>query len=270
MSDIQKLYIDLDLKENLLVTVNCKQLDNLNLILNIWDNGIQADLNNYRCRLKALKQDQVPLIQNTDITINNNEVNIASDEQLTTTSGMVKMELQFIDKITGEKKSTFNLNIKVIASVLEVDRTISVATITLLQELDNKLDEVEDIGDVLDEAKTVKADLESDITNTKTVKENLDVSINTANTTKTALDTSNTNATNTKNALNTSITNANNSKTALDASKTNADNSKNVLDNENLRAESNITSLKNFGNINVDGGTFFETYIDWSMNGGTF
>jgi len=249
MSDIQKLYIDLDLKENLLVTVNCKQLDNLKLILNIWDNGIQADLSNYRCRLKALKQDQVPLIQNTDITINNNEVNIASDEQLTTTSGIVKSELQFIDKTTGEKKSTFNLNIKVIPSVLEIDRTISVATITLLQELDNKLDEIEDIGDVLNEAKTVKSGLESDITNVKNIKENLDSSINTANTTKTSLDTSNTNANNAKMALDASSGSANNIKGSLETTITNAENKKQEIVTECALADQKILAMQGFGDI---------------------
>lgn len=251
MSDIQKLYIDLDLKENLLVTVNCKQLDNLNLILNIWDNGIQADLNNYRCRLKALKQDQVPLIQNTDITINNNEVNIASDEQLTTTSGIVKTELQFMDKTTGEKKSTFNLNIKVIPSILEVDRTISVATITLLQELDNKLDEIEDIGDVLDEAKTVKTGLESDITNVKNIKENLDSSINTANATKTALDTSNTNSNNAKIALDASNASANNIKASLETTITNAENKRLDIVTECALADQKISAMQEFGDITV-------------------
>lgn len=230
MSDIQNLEIDLDLKENLLVTVTCKQLDNLNLIFNIWNNSIQANLSNYNCRLKALKQDQIPLIQDTNITINNNVVTIVADEQLTTTSGIVKTELQFIDKTTGEKKSTFSLNLKVIASVLEADRTISKATITLLEELDNKLDEIEDIGDILNEATTVKSELETDITTANTAKTNLQTVIDNAANKITEVGASITNATNTKNSLNTSITNANSSKSALDASKTNADNSKVALD----------------------------------------
>lgn len=230
MSDIQNLKIDLDLKENLLVTVTCKQLDNLNLIFNIWDNSVQADLSNYNCRLKALKQDQIPLIQNTDITINNNVVTVVANEQLTTTSGIVKTELQFIDKTTGEKKSTFSLNLKVIASVLEADRTISKATITLLEELDNKLDEIEDIGDVLDEAITVKSELKTDITTANTAKESLNTTITSANTKKQEIETAITNATGKITEVETSITNANNSKTALDASKTSADNSKVALD----------------------------------------
>lgn len=315
MSDIQNLSADLDLKENLLVTVNCKQFDNLNLKFGIWNNGLQADLSNYRCRLKALKQDQIPLIQNTDITINNNEVNIVADQQLTTTSGTVITELQFIDKTTGEKKSTFNLNIKVFASVLEVDRTISSATITLLEQLDVKLDEIEDIGDVLNEAKTVKTGLESDITTVNTLKSNLDVSINTASSTKTALDTSNTNALSTKNTLDLSVTNGNNSKTALDTATTNAEAKKQEVIAECELADEKILAMQGFGDVSaitqdinslkneiqtarglelnldgrldkfdtslsdltsklgivpIDGGTFFENYIDWQNDGGTF
>ena len=156
MTDIHNLEIDLDLKQNLLVTVNCKQLDNLMLKFNIYDNSKVADLSNYKCRLKALKSDKVPLVQNTDIVITNNMVTIKADEQLTTTSGNVKTELQFIDNTTGEKKSTFNLNIKVISSALEVDRTISKATCTLLEQLEKDIDRVENIGDVLEDAKKHK------------------------------------------------------------------------------------------------------------------
>jgi hypothetical protein len=249
MSDIQNLEIDLDLKQNILVTVNCKEFDDLVLKFNIWNNGLQADLSNYRCRLKALKQDQIPLVQNTDITISGNIVNVVANEQLTTTSGMVITELQFIDKTTGEKKSTFNLNIKVFASVMEVDRTISKATITLLEELDNKLDEIEDIGDVLNEAKTVKASLESDITTVNTLKSNLDGSINTASSTKTALDTSNTNALSTKNALDSSVTNGNNSKAALDTATTNAETKKQEVISECVIADNKISAMQAFGDV---------------------
>ena len=249
MSDIRNLEIDLDIKQNLLVTINCKQLDNLNLKFNIWDNGQVADLSNYKCRLKALKSDQIPLIQNTDISISGNIVTAEADEQLTTTSGLVKTELQFIDKTTGKKKSTFNLNIKVISSTLEVDRTISKATITLLNELDNKLDQVEDIGTVLDEAIIVKADLNNNIATANTTKTALETATTNANNKKNEVNTAITNATNKIIEVNTSITNANASKTALDSSKEIADTSKSNLDSANTLAEANIEELNKLGDV---------------------
>lgn len=249
MSDIRNLEIDLDIKQNLLVTINCKQLDNLNLKFNIWDNGQVADLSNYKCRLKALKSDQIPLIQNTDISISGNVVTLETDEQLTTTSGNVKTELQFIDKATGKKKSTFDLNIKVISSALEVNRTISKATVTLLEDLDNKLDQIEDIGTVLDEAIIVKSELKADIVNGNTTKSNLETATTNANTKKQEVNTAITNATNKIIEVNTSITNANASKTALDSSKEIADTSKTNLDSANTLAEHNIEELNKLGDV---------------------
>lgn len=221
MSDIRNLEIDLDIKQKLLVTVNCKQLDNLSLKFNIWDNGLSADLSNYKCRLKALKSGQIPLIQNTDIDVSGNEVTVEADEQLTTTSGIVKTELQFIDKITGKKKTSFDLNIKVISSTLESDRTISKATITLLEKLDNKLDQIEDIGNILDEAKTIKTGLETDIT--------------TANTSK--------------NSLNTTITNADNKEKELETTIINAESKKEEVILECKVADSKIKAMQEFGDV---------------------
>lgn len=249
MSDIRNLEINLDIKQNLLVTVNCKQLDSLNLTFNIWDNGLQADLSNYRCRLKALKQDQIPLIQNTDISISGNVVTLEANEQLTTTSGSVKTELQFIEKTTGKKKSTFDLNIKVISSTLEVDRTISKATITLLEELDNKLDQIEDIGSILDEAIIVKQDLNTNIVTANTSKSNLETTTTNANNRKQEVEIVITNATTKIAEVNTAITNANVSKIALDTSKGNADTTKSVLDSANTLAEANIEELNKLGDV---------------------
>ncbi|AVK50677.1 hypothetical protein AXY43_23140 [Clostridium sp. MF28] len=74
---IQDLTASLDLKQNLNIYTTCKQFDDLILEFNIYDNSIQADLTNYDVRLKALKADKVPLIQqHIGITINSNIVNI--------------------------------------------------------------------------------------------------------------------------------------------------------------------------------------------------
>lgn len=241
MSDIYILETNLDLKQNLNIYAVCKQLDTLHLNFNVYDDGIQADLTNYNVRLKAMKSDKVPLIQETDYTVSNNLVTIIAHEQLTTTSGTTLVELQFINKTTGEKKATFNLNLKVIASILEVNRTISTATYTLLQELENKLDQASTTKTGLDE-------INSTALETKTA---LDLSKSKADASKALLDESNSVANTTKNNLNTSITNANNSKIALDNSKSNADASKIVLDesideaNDFVATHGDISELNN-------------------------
>lgn len=230
MSDIRSFEIDLDLKQNILVTLLCKQLDNLNIKFNIWNDGQVADINNYKCRLKALKSDYIPLIQNTDISISGNIVTVEADEQLTTTSGMVKTELQFIDKTTGKKKSSFNLNIKVVSGALEADRTISKATITLLEQLDNKLNQIEDIEAVVEEAKIVKDELVTKTNEANTIKNELEAATTNAENKKNEINTAVTNANNKIEEVNTSISNANASKEALDTSKKNADTLKESLD----------------------------------------
>ncbi|OSA93881.1 UNVERIFIED_ORG: hypothetical protein B2H98_13070, partial [Clostridium botulinum] len=250
MSDIHNLEIDVDLKENLIITATCKQLDDLNLTFNVWNNGEMVDLSEYKCRLKAFKQDQIPLIQNTSININNNVVNIIADEQFTTTSGTVKVELQFINKNTGKKKSTFNIIFKVMQSVLEVERTISKATCTLLKEIDNKLDRIEDIGDVLEEAKEVRDTLtNTTIPGATNINSALVGNIKNADTKKKEVENTISNASNKISEVKTSIKNADSSKKELDLSKTNADISKENLDTANTLAAKNIEELNSLGNV---------------------
>ncbi|MBY6973089.1 viral A-type inclusion protein [Clostridium botulinum] len=247
---MHNLEIDVDLKENLIITATCKQLDDLNLTFNVWNNGEMVDLSEYKCRLKAFKQDQIPLIQNTSININNNVVNIIADEQFTTTSGTVKVELQFINKNTGKKKSTFNIIFKVMQSVLEVERTISKATCTLLKEIDNKLDRIEDIGDVLEEAKEVRDTLtNTTIPGATNINSALVGNIKNADTKKKEVENTISNASNKISEVKTSIKNADSSKKELDLSKTNADISKENLDTANTLAAKNIEELNSLGNV---------------------
>ncbi len=248
MSDIHNLEIDVDFKENLIITATCKQLDDLILILNIWNNGEAIDLTEYKCRLKAFKQDQIPLIQNTDININKNVVNIKADEQFTTTSGIVKAELQFINKKTGKKKSTFNIVFKVMQSVLEVERSISKATCTLLKEIDNKLDRIEDIGDVLEEAKEVRDELKvTIIPNATKINNTLVNNISAANTKIIEVENIITDASNKIEEVETSVNNANTCKKELHNSSTIATTNKENLDVANALAKENIEELNKIG-----------------------
>ncbi|WP_242845378.1 viral A-type inclusion protein [Clostridium botulinum] len=248
IQELQTGLLDINNKYN--VDFSCKQLDDIILKIIVYDKSLPADLSNYNVRLKAFKADQVPLIQNTNITIKDNVVTIKADKQLTTTNGIVKAELQFINKTTLEKKSTFYINIEVVASVLDVEGTVSTPTCTILEEIDHKLDEIENIGQVLDEAKDVRDTLTNKTIPAATnINSKLESNINSANTKITEVENIISSATSKIEEVETSINNADSSKKELDLSKTNGDISKENLDAANVQAEKNIEELNSLGNV---------------------
>ncbi|MCS6103477.1 viral A-type inclusion protein [Clostridium botulinum] len=248
---IQELQTErLDINNKYDIDFSCKQLDDIILKIIVYDKSLPADLSNYNCRLKAFKRDQVPLIQNTNITIKDNVVTIKADKQLTTTNGIVKAELQFINKTTLEKKSTFYINIEVVASVLDVDGTVSTPTCTILEEIDHKLDEIENIGEVLDQAKEVRDTLQNTTIPTGiNINSKLETNTKNASTKITEVENIITDASNKIEEVETSVNNANTCKKGLDLSKTNADISKENLDTANVQAEKNIEELNKIGDV---------------------
>lgn len=216
---IYDLKANLDLKQNMNVYATCKQLDNLNLILSIYNNSVQVDLSSYTVRLKAMKADKVPLVQQgTGISISNNVVTIECDEQLTTTSGKTLIELQFIDNSTAKKKATFNLVLIVIASTLADGATISKSTYTLLEELENKMDQASNFFENIDEAITANNNLQDSIYTGNTLKTNLDNNITTGNTLNNDLETNISAGNILKPNLEGAVTSANTAKAELDIS----------------------------------------------------
>ncbi|WP_261783023.1 viral A-type inclusion protein [Clostridium botulinum] len=248
IQELQTGILDINNKYN--IDFRCKQLDDVILKIIVYDKSLPADLSNYNVRLKAFKADQVPLIQNTNIIIKDNVVIIKASKQLTTTQGTVKAELQFINKSTLEKKSTFYINIEVVASVLDVDGVVSTPTCTILEEIDHKLDEIENIGQVLDEAKDVRDTLTNKTIPAATnINSKLESNINSVNTKITEVENIISSATSKIEEVETSINNADSSKKELDLSKTNADISKENLDTANTLAEKNIEELNSLGNV---------------------
>lgn len=216
---IYDLKANLDLKQNMNIYATCKQLDNLNLILYIYDNSVQVDLSSYTVRLKAMKADKVPLVQeHTGISISGNIITIETDEQLTTTSGKTLIELQFIDNSTGKKKATFNLVLIVIASTLADGTTISKSTYTLLEELENKMDQASNFFENIDEAITANNNLQDSIYTGNTLKTNLDNNITTGNTLNNDLETNISAGNILKPNLEGAVTSANTAKAELDIS----------------------------------------------------
>ncbi|NFN94936.1 hypothetical protein FDB28_12745 [Clostridium botulinum] len=248
--NIQELQTErLDINNKYNVELVCKQLDDVILKIIVYDKNLPADLSNYNVRLKAFKVDQVPIIQNTNIIIKDNIVTIKADKQLTTTEGIVKAELQFINKTTLEKKSTFYLEIEVVASVLAVDGTVSIPTCTLLEELDNKLDEIENIGNVLEEAKVVIGDLEEKTITGTTLKTDLNTNIETGTQLKTDLTELIPQANKSKSDLDTSKINADLSNTTLTETTNNAEIKKQEVISECKVADEKIKQMNEFGDV---------------------
>ncbi|NFH74493.1 viral A-type inclusion protein [Clostridium botulinum] len=240
----------LDINNKYTVDFSCKQLDDIILKIIVYDKSLPADLSDYNVRLKAFKADQVPLIQNTNISIKDNSVTIKASKQLTTTQGIVKAELQFINKTTLEKKSTFYINIEVIASVLDVEGTVSTPTCTILKEIDHKLDQIENIGEVLDQAKEVRDTLTNTTIPTATnINSKLETNINNASTKITEVESIISSATIKIEEAETSVNNANTCKKELDNSFTVATTNKENLDTANVQAEKNIEALKELGDV---------------------
>ncbi|MGN2368958.1 pyocin knob domain-containing protein [Clostridium cagae] len=248
IQELQTERLDINNKYN--VELVCKQLDDVILKIIVYDKSTPANLGDCTCRLKAFKRDQVPIIQNTNIIIKDNIVTIKADKQLTTTEGIVKAELQFINKTTLEKKSTFYLEIEVVASVLDVEGTVSTPTCTILEEIDHKLDEIENIGQVLDEAKDVRDTLtNTTIPGANSINSTLESNIKNASDKIVEVESSITNASKKIEEVKASTKNANSSKEELDLSKTNADMSKENLNAANTLAEKNIEKLNSLGNV---------------------
>lgn len=152
--------VSLDINNRYTVYLDCMQNDDVILKIKVFDKCIQANLSGYNIRLKAFKRDHIPLIQETKIHADSNTVTIEAHKQLTTTSGIVKAELQFIDKETLKKKSTFYIEINVTADVLNVSDIVSTPTCTLLEEMDNKLDQ---LNDAIDTAEKKTSEFQEDM-----------------------------------------------------------------------------------------------------------
>lgn len=179
-SDLRTIPIDVELKRHLYVFVECNQFDILNLEMSIWNNGNKANFDDCRLRLVALKRDRNLIVQNTGITVNNNVVKLTTTEQLTTVSGRVRLQLNFVEKETGYIKSSFYIILFVSPSALEIDGMASTSTVTILDQLNMALERVENIGDVLEQALKAMNDLQATIDDSVTKKQELIGTINDA------------------------------------------------------------------------------------------
>ena len=235
--------ISLDINNKYTVYLDCMQNDDVILKIKVFDKCIQANLNGYNIRLKAFKRDHIPLIQETKIHVDSNIVTIEAHKQLTTTSGIVKAELQFIDKETLKKKSTFYIEINVTADVLNVSDIVSTPTCTLLEEMDNKLDQ---LNDAIDSAEKKTEEFEEDMKVIAEASEKANALIDDLNDSNNKLQQTIDNSTTAKTALDETIESAS---TAIDAEIEKGNTAKSELENAYAIANDWLTKINEKNNV---------------------
>jgi hypothetical protein len=167
-----KLEADVDLKNDLLVTVNCKQYDDLNIVFNIFYDNENIELNNYIIEMNVLKPDKTIYLQNSMITTNGNTASMISTNKLTQVHGNAIGEVVIIDKTSKRKKYSFDIKFIIKKSAI-ADGINSESSITLLDQMQQALDELRDISVNLTEAIQVNSEMKTNISTGTTLNNNL-------------------------------------------------------------------------------------------------
>ena len=131
-----KIYVKLDTSKESFPSVKCKQNDDLILEADIFENAEMLNLTNKQIVIQALKDDRKYIIQNTEITKNNNKVIAELDRDFTRISGTTKIEIVLIE--SSKQNTTFSFYLEVGASVIS-GAVESTNTVTILEELENKI-----------------------------------------------------------------------------------------------------------------------------------
>lgn len=140
--------VDLDANRDNFILKKCKQNDNLELIANIYEDGLKLDLTNYVVGINAIKADGKYIVQNTDIVKNDNQIKAKFDRDYTRAPGMTLIEVILRD---GEDfNTTFNINLEVQPSVTYNAVGKSDNTVTILEDLQDKTTNATLVRDELD------------------------------------------------------------------------------------------------------------------------
>lgn len=176
---MHKLQANLELSTNFSVSVDCCQYDDLNLKFNIFKDSQSVDLSNYTVEMNVLKPDKTVYIQNSMATTNNNEVNIVCTNKLTVVGGKAIGEVVFINKTTQRKKYSFNIEFYIKKSAI-ADGINSESSITLLDQMQQALDELRDITVNLTEAIQVNSEMKTNISTGTNLNDKIAANINIA------------------------------------------------------------------------------------------
>lgn len=131
-----KIIINLDTSRDQFVVTKCKQNDDITLEAYIYENGAALDLSSKSITIQALKADKTYIIQNTNITKENNKIIANLDRDFTRAPGKTEIEIVLVE--TGKQNTTFSFSLEVIGSVIR-GAVESSNTVTILEELDNKI-----------------------------------------------------------------------------------------------------------------------------------
>lgn len=131
-----EIKIDLDTSKEYFRREKCRQNDDLILEVNIFENGLAKDLTNHSITIQALKADKTYIIQNTDIVKENNKITAILVKDFTRVPGETKIEIVLVEN--SKQNTTFSFCLEVVGSVIR-GAVQSSNTVTILEELDNKI-----------------------------------------------------------------------------------------------------------------------------------
>ena len=139
-----KIVINLDTSKENYILAKCKQNDDLTLEASIYENGLEKDLTNCEIIIQALKADKTYIIQNTDITKLNNKITANLIRDFSRVPGTTKIEIVLVE--SSKQNTTFSFCLEVVGSVIR-GPVESFNTVTILEELDNKIVEAGQVRD---------------------------------------------------------------------------------------------------------------------------
>ena len=139
-----KIIVNLDTSKENYIFAKCKQNDDLTLEAFIYENGEPLDLTNKEITIQALKADNTYIIQNTDITKSNNNFTANLVKDFSRVTGTTKIEIVLTE--SSKQNTTFSFCLEVVGSVIR-GAVQSSNTVTILEELDNKIVEAGQVRD---------------------------------------------------------------------------------------------------------------------------
>ena len=134
-----KITINLDTNKSNYLVARCKQNDDLTLEASIFENGEPLSLENKKITINGLKANNTYIIQNTNITKDNNKIIVNLDRDYTRVPGTTKIEIVLIE--SSKQNTTFSFYLEVSGSVIN-GAVESTNKVTVLEELNNKIIEV--------------------------------------------------------------------------------------------------------------------------------
>lgn len=131
-----RINVNLDTNKNIYDIFECKQNDDLILEANIFENGLGLNITNKEVTINCNRADGTFVIQNTEITKENNKIIANLKRDFTRVGGLDKLEIVLTEN--GKQNTTFDFNILVKNSVIS-GAVESTNTATILEELGKKI-----------------------------------------------------------------------------------------------------------------------------------